>query len=48
MGDGLLSGFRALDVLEEKGNLCGKILATMGVDAKKIEKTEDRILGEVN
>jgi len=38
MADSLLSGFRALDLTDEKGAACGQILATMGVDVIKIEK----------
>ncbi|MBI4332313.1 MAG: CoA transferase [Chloroflexi bacterium] len=38
MTDGLLSGLRALDLTDEKGALCGKILADLGVDTIKIEK----------
>lgn len=38
MADSLLSGFRALDLTDEKGFACGKILATFGVETIKIEK----------
>jgi benzylsuccinate CoA-transferase BbsE subunit len=38
MLDSLLSGFRALDLTDEKGFACGKILSTLGVDVVKIEK----------
>ena len=38
MAGGLLTGFRALDLTEEKGFVCGKILATMGIDTIKVEK----------
>ena len=38
MVDGLLSGFRALDLTDEKGVVCGKILAALGVDTIKVEK----------
>jgi crotonobetainyl-CoA:carnitine CoA-transferase CaiB-like acyl-CoA transferase len=38
MDNGLLSGFRALDLTDEKGFACGKILASLGVDIIKIEK----------
>jgi crotonobetainyl-CoA:carnitine CoA-transferase CaiB-like acyl-CoA transferase len=38
MAKGLLSGFRALDLTDEKGFVCGKILATMGVDVIKVER----------
>ena len=35
---GILTPYRALDLTDEKGLLCGKILADMGVDVIKIEK----------
>jgi benzylsuccinate CoA-transferase BbsE subunit len=38
MADILLSGYRALDLTDEKGFVCGKILAAMGVNVIKIEK----------
>jgi crotonobetainyl-CoA:carnitine CoA-transferase CaiB-like acyl-CoA transferase len=38
MTDSLLSGFRALDLTNEKGFVCGKILAALGVEVIKIEK----------
>jgi crotonobetainyl-CoA:carnitine CoA-transferase CaiB-like acyl-CoA transferase len=38
MADSLMSGFRALDLTDEKGVFCGKILADMGVDTIKVEK----------
>lgn len=34
----LLSGYRALDITDEKGFLCGKILGDLGVDVIKIEE----------
>lgn len=37
MANSLLGGFRALDVTDEKGFICGKILALLGVDTIKIE-----------
>ena len=37
MTDSLLNGFRALDLTDEKGFVCGKILAALGVDVIKIE-----------
>ncbi|HSW58359.1 MAG TPA: CoA transferase, partial [Dehalococcoidales bacterium] len=37
MLDGLLSGFRALDLTDEKAFVCGKILAAMGVETIKVE-----------
>jgi len=38
MADSLLGGFRALDLTDEKGGVCGKILAALGVEVIKIEK----------
>ena len=38
MADSLLSGFRALDLTDEKGFICGKILAALGVEVVKVEK----------
>ncbi len=38
MADGLLSGFRALDLTDYNGFACGKILATLGVEVIKVEK----------
>uniref|UniRef100_A0A7C2K610 CoA transferase n=1 Tax=candidate division WOR-3 bacterium TaxID=2052148 RepID=A0A7C2K610_UNCW3 len=35
-----LEGLRALDLTDEKGMLCGKILADLGVEVIKIEKPE--------
>ncbi len=35
--EGLLSGYRALDFTDEKGMLCGKILADLGMDVIKVE-----------
>ena len=36
--EGILSGYRALDLTDAKGNVAGKILASMGVDTIKVEK----------
>jgi crotonobetainyl-CoA:carnitine CoA-transferase CaiB-like acyl-CoA transferase len=38
MADSLLRGFRALDLTDEKGFVCGKVLATLGVEVIKVEK----------
>jgi crotonobetainyl-CoA:carnitine CoA-transferase CaiB-like acyl-CoA transferase len=37
MVEGLLSGYRALDLTDEKGFVCGKILAALGVETIKVE-----------
>jgi benzylsuccinate CoA-transferase BbsE subunit len=37
MGSELLSGFRMLDLADDKGALCGKIFADMGADVIKVE-----------
>jgi benzylsuccinate CoA-transferase BbsE subunit len=42
MSDSLLSGFRALDLTDEKGFICGKILAALGVETIKIDKPGDK------
>ena len=36
--DSLLSPFRALDLTDEKGFLCGKVLADMGARVIKVER----------
>lgn len=36
--EGLLSGYRVLDLCDERGALCGKIVGDMGADVIKIEK----------
>ena len=36
--DGMLSPYRALDLTDEKGLLCGKILGDFGADVIKVEK----------
>jgi benzylsuccinate CoA-transferase BbsE subunit len=38
MTEGLLSGYRALDLTDEKGFVCGQILASTGIDVIKIER----------
>ena len=37
MGSELLSGFRMLDLADDKGALCGKIFADLGADVIKVE-----------
>ena len=37
MLDSILSGYRALDLSDEKGSICGKILAGLGVETIKVE-----------
>jgi len=37
-GDLALSGYRALDLTDEKGMLCGKILADLGAEVIKVER----------
>ena len=37
MKHGILSGYRALDLTDGIGNVCGKILSAMGVETIKIE-----------
>jgi crotonobetainyl-CoA:carnitine CoA-transferase CaiB-like acyl-CoA transferase len=37
MVESLLSGYRALDLTDEKGFICGKILAALGVETIKVE-----------
>ena len=38
--DAMLSPYRVLDLTDEKGLLCGKILADLGADVIKIEKPD--------
>jgi len=38
MAQPMLEGYRALDLTDEKGFLCGKILADLGVDVIKVER----------
>lgn len=37
MADTLMGSYRVLDVSDEKGFLCGKVLADLGADVVKIE-----------
>jgi benzylsuccinate CoA-transferase BbsE subunit len=37
MFESLLSGYRALDLTDEKGFICGKILAALGIEVIKVE-----------
>ena len=37
MFENLLSGYRALDLTDEKGFVCGKILAALGIETIKVE-----------
>ena len=38
--EGFLEGYRILDLTDEKGHLCGRILGDMGADVIKIEPPE--------
>jgi crotonobetainyl-CoA:carnitine CoA-transferase CaiB-like acyl-CoA transferase len=38
MADSLLGGYRALDLADEKGFVCGKVLAALGVEVIKVER----------
>ena len=37
-GEGALSGYRVLDLADEKGMLCSKLLVDMGASVIKMEK----------
>ena len=43
----MLSGCRVLDLTDEKGFLCGKILADLGAEVIKIEKPDGRHSGRI-
>ncbi|MCJ7807669.1 MAG: CoA transferase, partial [Dehalococcoidia bacterium] len=36
--DSLLGGYRVVDLTDEKGHLCGKVLGDFGADVIKVEK----------
>jgi crotonobetainyl-CoA:carnitine CoA-transferase CaiB-like acyl-CoA transferase len=40
--ESLLSGYRALDLTDEKGFVCGKILAALGIETIKVEPDRSR------
>ena len=42
MADSLLSKLRALDLTDDKGFVCGKVLGELGVDVLKIERPVGR------
>ncbi len=52
-GDSTLSGYRVLDLTDEKGMLCSKLLADMGAEVIRVEKpgadsSESLLLWETN
>jgi crotonobetainyl-CoA:carnitine CoA-transferase CaiB-like acyl-CoA transferase len=38
IGQGMLSPYRVLDLTDEKGLLCGKLLGDLGADVIKVER----------
>ncbi|MBN1367072.1 MAG: CoA transferase [Dehalococcoidales bacterium] len=48
MYDHLLDGYRAIDLTDEKGFICGQILAMMGVDVIKIEDPVEKKSADVH
>ena len=45
IGEFLLSPYRVLDLADEKGLLCGKILGDLGADVIKVERPGGDVAG---